>query len=220
MQLSEKYRPHTWPDLTGLDRIKGEIEAIRASSATLSGQAYWISGRSGQGKTCIARLIASESADQWHTIELAGRKLTTSTLDDLRAQWRFRGLGEKQGWALIVNEAHGMSKPVIEDLLDFLEDIPAHCLVVFTTTTEGAAAFEAQLDAQPLIDRCNVLQIRAKEPGLALAFAQRAQDIARAEHLDGRPIAAYQQLAKDFNLSLRRMLGEIAKGRMIERAAL
>jgi len=215
VQLTEKYRPHTWPELVGLDRLKREIESIRANAGTLAGQAWWVSARSGQGKTCIARLIAAEVADKWHTQEVAGTRLNCSDLDRMRHEWRFRGLGERDGWALILNEAHGLTRRVVEDLLDFLEAIPSHCVVIFTTTKAGEEKlFDDLDDAHPLCDRCNVLSVGAKEPGLSKAFAQRAREIAQAEGLDGQPLTAYSKLAEHYRYSLRRMIGEIAKGRM------
>ena len=59
------------------------------------------------------------------------------------------------GRAYIVNEAHGLRKDVIRQLLVVLERIPPHSLWIFTTTIEGQEAiFEDYDDASPLLSRC------------------------------------------------------------------
>jgi DNA-binding NtrC family response regulator len=52
MQLTEKYRPATWSDVVGQDKIVGRIRQL--AQRGLAGRAYWITGQSGTGKTTIA----------------------------------------------------------------------------------------------------------------------------------------------------------------------
>src|SRR6185436_9600318 len=96
------------------------------------------------------------------------------------------GLG---GRAYLVNEAHGLSKPAIRQLLVMLERMPAHVVWVFTTTCEGQdSLFEDYDDASPLLSRCIRLDLARRD--LSRPFAERAQQVAQAAGLDGKPIEA------------------------------
>ena len=74
MQLTERYRPQTWADVAGQDKVVSRIRAL--AKRGLAGRAYWLSGQSGTGKTTIARLIAAEVASEWDTeeVDAGGRR--------------------------------------------------------------------------------------------------------------------------------------------------
>ncbi len=57
--LYEKYRPKSWAELIGNDKAKAVI-AFKRDHGGICNEAFWIKGKSGSGKTCIARLIAKE----------------------------------------------------------------------------------------------------------------------------------------------------------------
>jgi len=61
-QLYEQYRPRSWSDVIGQDKVVGKLQAL-AKRDGWAGRAYWLTGQSGTGKTTIARLIAAEVAD-------------------------------------------------------------------------------------------------------------------------------------------------------------
>jgi replication-associated recombination protein RarA len=215
MDLYEKYRPRTFEDVIGQDKAIRTIE--RLLSKQWGGQAFWISGASGTGKTTLARIIANIGADDFFVHEYdSADVLTMEELDEVARTMHLYGFGEgKTGRAYIVNEAHGLRSCTLRRLLGMLERIPSHTLWVFTTTQEGQTdLFEGHIDASPLVSRCH--EIKLTNQGLCRPFAARVQGIARAEGLDGKPPAAYETLAKECRNNMRRMLQAVADGRMIE----
>lgn len=210
--LAEKYRPATWDEVIGQEKIVRQLLALRDRTG-LAGRAYWISGQSGTGKTTIGKLIASEVADEFFVEELDAAALTVADLQKLEGEMSLCGWGEKSGRAYLINEAHALRKPVVRQLLVLLERIPRHVAIVFTTTVDGQSSFEDLDDADPLLSRCVRLSLARRD--LNKAFAERARQIAQAENLDGLPIERYQRLVKDCNNNFRAVLQAIDAGEMI-----
>lgn len=212
MQLALKYRPQTWAEVVGQDKAVARLTSLAARGA-LGGRAYWITGGSGTGKTTIAQLIAQELADPSCVEELDAGTLTPSGVDDAERTSSYLGLG-RGGRVWIVNEAHGLSKRVVRQLLVWLDRIKPHVTVIFTTTNEGAAAlFEGTEDADPLVSRCLPVPLARRD--LAKAFAAKAREVAQAEGLDGgKSDAQWLRLVQDCGNNLRRVLQEVDAGAM------
>ena len=213
MRLYEKYRPKDWNEVIGQDKIVKRIKTM-AGQDRLSGQSFFISGKSGQGKTTIALLLAREVASDSCITELDASELTPARLRDIEQEMAFYGLG-KGGRAFIVNEAHGLRQDTIRQLLVLLERLPDHVVFVFTTTREGQEnLFGETEDAHPLLSRC--IELKLNTQGLADKFAGKAREIANKEGLNGQPESAYKRLANNTKSNFRAMLQAIASGEMLK----
>lgn len=208
MLLHEKHRPHDWDSVVGQPRA---VATLR--NRPHGGKAYWLTGKSGTGKTTLAYLIAADHASEFCIDEYDAGELTGAGVREVERQLSVRGLG-KGGRCIIINEAHGLRADAIRALLVVLERIPEHVCYVFTTTLVGESSlFESNIDGSPLVGRC--IPIALEQRGVAQPFAQRALDIARSEGLDGRPLADYVRLINDCRGSLRMALSRIEAGEML-----
>lgn len=211
VKLYEKYRPHSLEEFLGNDAAKRAVRVVLDRG--WGGKCWWISGLSGTGKTTLARIIARVGADDFFITEYdRADDLTAEVMREIEQTMYLYG-GARGGRVYIVNEAHGLWAGNVRKLLGLLERLPNHVVFIFTTTQQGQKKlFQDQIDAGPLLSRC--IPIELSEAGLQDLFARRAQEIARAEGLDGQPLSAYQALAKDCKSNMRMMLQAIEAGQM------
>jgi len=199
MQLTEKYRPRTWPEVKGQDKAVKVLSKLE-KAGNLSGQAYFITGKTGVGKTTLARIIAGKVSDNLHTMEFNASRITVNNVREW-AENAMYGTLTGAGRVYILNEAHGLRRDVVRELLVFLEDLKHDTTVIFTTTLEGQLHFEdSQIDATPLQTRC--IQIRLTNQGLLKPFTALCLDIASREGLEVKP-AAIERIIKESGNSCR-----------------
>ncbi len=196
--LYEQYRPQSFADVIGQDKILARIDSMRKRNA-LSGKAYFFTGGSGTGKTTIARLIAAELADPFMIEEIDAPRLTVDALERIERTANVMGWGAKTGRAFIINEAHALRKSCIEQFLTMLERIPPHVVFLFTTVVDGVIRFEEDVaNGDAFLSRCVRFDLARRD--LAKPFAERLRTIAAQEgYGDIAPAVALKAVQVRFN---------------------
>ena len=136
MKLYEKYRPATLAEVAGQAKAVNLLNCF-AKRDSLGGRAYWITGQSGTGKTTLARIVADLLADSLYITEADAGRVSLKDIDTMKADAWYRPMADRAGRIYIFNEAHGLRRDTIRQLLVLLERLPAHVTVIFTTTKDG-----------------------------------------------------------------------------------
>lgn len=210
--LTESYRPKALKDVIGQDAAVKRLEFLAARG--LGGRAFWFSGLSGTGKTTLARIIADQVAGEWQE-EIDASECTCKAICDWERRLRCRPMGGT-GWALVINEAHGLRRDAVRQFLVTLERLPSYATVIFTTTNAGAQSlFDDCIDAGPLTSRCVVFQLESRGSSLELPFALHLRDVATKEGIDGVELGRYISLVRNSGFNLRAALNEIESGSLL-----
>ncbi len=215
MMLHEKYRPREWADLVGQDKAVAIARRIIERPGFDRG-AFFIdcagSNNSGTGKSSLAWVIAGTLADPFFITEIPGAKMDKAAVAEIeRSAHLCSWSADKPFRVWIVNEAHAVTQGAVDLLLTFLESLPRHCVVIFTTTRQPDADLFGT-DNGPLYSRCHC--IRLTNQGIAEPFARRIKAIAEAEGLDGQPIDKYVALIRQCKNNMRRAIQLIEAGEL------
>ena len=219
--LAEKYRPTELTDVVGQDDVIALLVRLW-NCGGWGGRAFYLTGPTGVGKTTVGRIIARAVAgtELGHVRELDAGDLTEARVATIARSTSARTLFG--GWAIIVNEAHGLDPTVVRRLLTAMEPISPWTVWIFTSTSTGTQLLlDKSEDAKPLMDRCKRLKLYGgTRPETGAAFAQRAREIALKEGLDGAELSTYHNKVRGDSCkgSMRALLeavesGEIGKGK-------
>ena len=181
--LYEQFRPSTWDQLVGQDKLVQRLSIIRRRG--LVGRVFVITGDSGTGKTTVAKLIANEIADDYAIIEIDAQDMGIDKVREFERMCQYKPIG-KGCHVFIANESHGLSSKVVSRLQTVLEQdhVQRNSTWILTTTFQGQKRlFDGVMDARPLMSRAIELTLEHGED-VVLAFAVRARQIAQQEQLE------------------------------------
>lgn len=211
MQLFRKHAPRSFDEVVGQDKAVANLLRIRDTTG-FGGRAYWITGASGTGKTTLANLIARSMADECGIDEADASGISGSKVVETERSLATRCMFGN-GRVVILNEAHGLRKDGIRQLLITLERIPSHVAWIFTTTKAGnETLFEDCDDAAPLVSRC--IKVELTSQGLCGQFAKLAKRISDLEGYADAPLSKYESLVKECKNNMRAVLSAIESGRI------
>lgn len=134
--LITKYRPTELSQIIGQDAV---VRSLKKALEKKASRTFLFSGPPGVGKTTLARITAELlGCPTEEIIEIDGASQTG--IDDMRAVvdgLRYRPLSESATKAVIVDEAHALSKAAVTSLLKVLEEPPAHVVWCLCTSDVG-----------------------------------------------------------------------------------
>lgn len=132
-----KYRPKSLKEVVGQDAVvKSLQDALKKSTRP---HAFLFTGPSGCGKTTLSRIIAADLGCLPSNI-MEVDAASNSGIDAMRevmATIRYQGFGDSPNRAIIIDEAHALSKSAWQSMLKPIEEPPPHVYFFILTTETG-----------------------------------------------------------------------------------
>ena len=215
--LYQRHRPETLTDVAGHKFAMRQLLTLD-KTVGLVGNAIWIVGASGTGKTTIARILASMVSVPSTTTEIDAQDCSMEFLRDIEANAAVKPLFS-QAFTVIINEAHGLSSKAVSRLQTLLEDehVSKNYLFLFTTTNAGQRSLiDGKLDSVPFLSRCVQIELHANSD-TADAMGDRLFEIAKAEGLCHSQINAgdCRELIVTCDCNMRAALQRLATGELL-----
>jgi Holliday junction resolvasome RuvABC ATP-dependent DNA helicase subunit len=158
--LPKKYRPRTWDEIWGNEEVVEGLRSVFSKPPERRPHVFLLVGRSGCGKTTIARIINKElgCSDVEYSEINAADKRGIDCIRDIILDCGFLPLfGEVK--LFVLDEVHELTTEAQNALLKVLEDTPEHVYFVLCTTEPGKII-------ETIKTRCTTYHVNPLQPSI------------------------------------------------------
>jgi DNA polymerase III gamma/tau subunit len=149
-----KYRPQSFAAVRGQDAVVKSLRVLLEQTARP--HSFLFVGDPGTGKTTLARILtAALGVEPANVLEIdAATNNGVDVMRDIMAPLRYQGFGASPNKAVILDEAHMLTKQAWASLLKVVEEPPPHVFFFFCTTDGGKVP-------PAIVTRCQAFTLRS-----------------------------------------------------------